>query len=249
MEQNKKILRKIAPIPISLKMRMKQLIKKGLAMFGLQVKLLHSGRPDPIDLWEDDDTFNNLMKEVTGYTLVDKVRCFMIYQYARQVIGLNGNVAEIGVYRGGTARLLAEIFKSKDKKIYLFDTFSGMPTSDSYKDLHKEGDFDDTSLENIKYYLRDYENVRFCPGFFPVTTKPMEDTTFCFVHVDADIYTSIMDSCKFFYPRMEKGGIIVFDDYGFLNCPGVKMAVEEFFSDKPETPCYLPSGQCVISKL
>jgi O-methyltransferase len=42
---------------------------------------------------------------------------------------------------------------------------------------------------------------------------------------------------------------MVFDDYGFLTCPGAKKAVDEFFSDKREYPCYLPTGQAIVTKL
>ena len=89
----------------------------------------------------------------------------------------------------------------------------------------------------------------FYQGTFPKTAGPIENLTFCFVHIDVDIYKSVMDCCTFFYPRMEKCGIMIFDDYGFLSCPGAKMAVDEFFYDKPEKPCYLPTGQCIIIRL
>lgn len=58
-----------------------------------------------------------------------------------------------------------------------------------------------------------------------------------------------MDCCKFFYPRMERGGVMIFDDYGFVSCPGAKMGVDKFFLDKAENPTYLPTGQCVVFKL
>jgi len=70
------------------------------------------------------------MRQISGFTLVDKVRCFMIYQYAQQVTNLPGDVAEVGVYKGGTARLLAKTFERTGKTVHLFDTFSGMPPSE-----------------------------------------------------------------------------------------------------------------------
>jgi O-methyltransferase len=48
---------------------------------------------------------------------------------------------------------------------------------------------------------------------------------------------------------MVTGGIMIFDDYGFLSCPGAKLAVDEYFADKPVYPCRLPTGQCFVIKL
>lgn len=159
----------------------------------------------PIHLWEDEECFQKLMKEIIGFTLVDKVRCFMIYQYAKQAISIPGDVAEVGVYKGGTARLLARIFENYRKDVHLFDTFSGMPRSNPILDFHKKGDFADTSLDEVKLYLQDCSNVYFYAGIFPSTTSSIRDKTFCLVHIDADIYKSVMESCKFFYPRLERG--------------------------------------------
>jgi O-methyltransferase len=216
--------------------------------FEIAIKKIRSN-PNPIHAWELESSFNDLMREIAEHTLVDKVRCFMIYQYAKQVGEIQGNVAEVGVYKGGTAKLLAKAFEPKGKTIHLFDTFSGMPPTDANKDIHKEGNFSDTSLESVKTYLHDCKNVCFYQGLFPITSKPIEDITFSLVHIDVDIYKLVMDCCKFFYPRLTEGGIMIFDDYGFLSCPGAKMAIDEFFLDKPEIQCYLPTGQCVVTKL
>ena len=213
------------------------------------VQQLPSGTPNSILPRDDYDHFNDLMSEVIGHTVVDKRRCLMIYQYAKQVSGLSGDVAEVGAYKGGTARLLAKAFEPEAKIIHLFDTFSGMPPPEPGKDLHKEGDFDNTSLEEVKTYLDDCKNVRFYPGLFPDTSKPVENTTFCLVHIDVDIYKSVMDCCKFFYPRLQRGAIMIFDDYGFWGCPGVKMAVDEFFSNTPENPSCLLTCQCIVTRL
>jgi O-methyltransferase len=203
--------------------------------------------PNPIRPWESDPTFRALMVEIEGHTLVDPVRCFMLYQYARCASRVRGDVAEVGVYKGGTARLLARTLGGK--KIHLLDTFAGMPPTDPDRDLHREGDFADTSLAAVVRYLRGGGDVAFHPGFFPRSAEGLSAKSFCLVHVDVDIYRSVLDCCDFFYPRMEPGGIMLFDDYGFLTCPGAKVAVDEFFSDKPERPCYLPTGQCVVTRL
>jgi O-methyltransferase len=165
-----------------------------------------------------------------------------------QVIAKEGDIAEVGVYKGGSGKLLSNVFKHTNKKIYLFDTFSGMPETDLQKDWHRKGDFSETSVETVKYYLRDCENVLIYSGLFPRSARNLEVKTFCLVHVDADIYKSVIDCCNFFYPKMVSGGILIFDDYGFITCPGAKIAVDEFFLHKPENICYLPTGQCFVVK-
>lgn len=200
----------------------------------------------PLPLWNEDGEFKRIFGKI-DYTLVDHARCYVLHRFAKQASVLPGDLAEVGVYKGGTAKLLALTTALHAKKtVHLFDTFAGMPPADGAVDCHHQGDLGDTSLEAVRRHLRDCNNVRFYEGFFPDTAGAVENLRFCLVHVDADIYNSVKDSCAFFYPRLEKGGIMVFDDYGFPSCPGARKAVDEFFADKPECPVYLPSGQCVV---
>jgi O-methyltransferase len=223
--------------------------KKRLLRAGFQLQRLPSGPPIVIPFWDEDATFDTLNRELAGYTLVDKTRCYMLYQCAQQVAGLPGDIAEVGVYRGGTARLLCRTLAGTGKTLHLFDTFAGMPAVREDKDIHRAGDFNDTSLERVRAYLGDCENVELYPGIFPQTAGPVAQRTFAMVHVDVDIYQSVVDCCEFFYPRMPSGGIMMFDDYGFVSCPGVKPAVDSFLADKPEVPIYLPTGQCMVVRL
>lgn len=156
----------------------------------------------------------------------------------------SGSVAECGVYRGGTAKILSDLFP--ERELLLFDTYQGMPETDATKDLHRKGDFIDTSLESVKAYVGLRDNVTFAPGLIPDTLAPYADRTFSFVHVDLDIYAAIRAACEFFYPRLAPAGIMLFDDYGFASCPGARMAVDEFFAGKPVTPMVLSTGQCFV---
>jgi O-methyltransferase len=221
----------------------KRLLTTGMNRMGFEFHLTRHWRIEP---WNTDAGFLRVMEGVAGRTLVDPVRCYMLWQQARSTAPLGGEVAEVGVYRGGTARLLARTVQPTGRTVHLFDTFAGMPAVDAARDLHREGDFAETSLDEVRAFLAGSPNVRFYPGFFPQTAEPVRDTRFSFVHVDVDIYPSVRDCCAFFYPRLLPGGVMIFDDYGFLSCPGARQAVDEFFADKPETPCYLPTAQCMV---
>ncbi|MGQ0804471.1 MAG: TylF/MycF/NovP-related O-methyltransferase [Actinomycetota bacterium] len=208
------------------------------------------GGPNPMHLWEDDGTFLALAGAARPLTLLTDEAMFNLYQIGRQVESVAGDVAEVGVYKGGTAVLLAQQFQPAGKHLFLFDTFAGMPESaDERVDRHQAGDFDDTSLEAVTRALSRWDTVELCPGLFPGTAGAVEDRTFALVHVDVDIFQSVSDCCEFFYPRLTTGGALVFDDYGQRSCPGARKAVDEFFADKPEHPFYLPTGQCVVWRL
>jgi O-methyltransferase len=158
-----------------------------------------------------------------------------------------GEVAECGVYKGGTAKILAELVP--DRPLHLFDTFCGMPDTDAGKDLHKAGDFADTTMESVRAYLSGHPNVNCVAGLIPQSLDIVRRSEFSFVHIDLDIYSSIKAACEFFYPRVERGGILLFDDYGYPSCPGARAAVDEFFADKPETTIAMITGQCSVQKL
>ena len=136
---------------------MKAILRKTFHTLSYEIKPLRRGKPSPIHLWDDDSAFfNQIYSQIQHRTVVSKQRCFMLYQFARQVHELPGDVAEIGVYRGGTARLLAKVFESNDKPLHLFDTFTDLPYPDPGKDTLKAGDFGDTSLEAVQAYLQDF---------------------------------------------------------------------------------------------
>jgi len=158
-----------------------------------------------------------------------------------------GDLAECGVYKGGTARILAELLP--ERPLHLFDTFKGMPETDPKHDLHKLGDFADTSEKSVRSYLSGYANVNVVQGLIPDSLQIVSDRTFSFVHIDLDIYSAIKSACEFFYPKVASGGVLLFDDYGFPSCPGARTAVDEFFADKPEITMVMPTGQCWVQKL
>lgn len=196
--------------------------------------------------WQTNGRFGAMMNGVVS--LVDPVRCYLLWQFAQGCMHLPGAVAEVGVYTGGTALLLSRVMADSAKPLHLFDTFRGMPVVDPAHDLHRTGDFHDTSEAAVRRLLAGYPLTQFHVGFFPDTAKGLESESLCFVHVDADIRRSVLDACAFFMPRLVPGGVMVFDDYGFESCPGAKRAVDEFFAGTTDCPWYLPTGQCVVVK-
>ncbi|MCG2686745.1 TylF/MycF family methyltransferase [Candidatus Parcubacteria bacterium] len=181
-------------------------------------------------------------------------RLFVRYPEAYQVCAMVdrvkeicGDIVEVGVYRGGTAKLICEI--EKNKTVHLFDTFAGLPELHE-KDAHKlfyKGAYT-AEFEDTRDYLKDYKNIHFYKGLFSENAYLLKDKNFSLVHLDVDIYQSTLDCLNFFYYRMSKKGVILSHDYPVSK--GVKLAFDEFFKDKPEMVIELPGcGQCMIIKI
>jgi len=155
---------------------------------------------------------------------VIKMECYLIQKMINKG-ELKGDLAEVGVYEGGSVDIIRK--EIPDQMFHIFDTFTGLPNTmvkgldaDSYYEGHMEVDF-----EKIKYHYKDVKNLKIYKGYFPDTAGPIEDKKFAFVHIDTDIYQSTRDALMFFYPRMEIGGSMIMHDYPAH--AGVKKAIDE----------------------
>jgi O-methyltransferase len=155
---------------------------------------------------------------------------------------VEGEIAEIGVYRGGSAQAISQ--QMPNKKLHLYDTFKGIVKSDKTIDIHSDGDFSGIDVEDIKKEMS--KEVVFHVGTFPETFTEF-DSKFSFVHSDTDTYFGTQETLKIFSNRMALGGKILFDDWKWHLCPGVEKAILEFLSNskKYETKEY--SNQFAIT--
>jgi O-methyltransferase len=184
----------------------------------------------------------------------DRIRFYSLWLQLERInrLQLTGSLAELGVYKGETAKVIHHMLP--DKKLYLFDSFDGLP----HQVIREDCDgtvrpytvkFDQTSPELVKKYIAGNEHVDIRIGLFPETAAGLENETFAFVHIDADLYQSTMDALTFFYPRLKPGGAIVIHDYNH-NWIGVTKAVDEFCSTIPEEVVEMPDqlGSVVLIK-
>ena len=200
--------------------------------------------------WHEKGQFRRYYDVAAERSIVTLESCYVLFTMLRQSEAVPGHVWECGVYRGGTAAMLAAYLKDHcpDKKIILFDTFEGMPPTDAEKDFHKCGDFSDTDVDSVRSFVGAGDRCIIKKGFIPDTFEGLEQATISFAHIDLDIYRSILDSLEFIWPRLSLGGCIVFDDYGFPSCPGARQAVDDFFLQQKAVPLCLHTGQALAFK-
>lgn len=170
-----------------------------------------------------------------GNSLVRGNKLIKLISLLHSVKNLEADICEVGVYRGGTAKVLVN--ESKGTNVYLFDTFSGMPNyTPGIDNIWVEGTFNDIDYDQILKVFQKYNNVFIYKGIFPKETSHfILDNKFKFVHLDVDNYQSYKECLEFLYPKIISGGIIVFDDYDCDCCPGANKAIDEFFYNKPES--------------
>jgi len=185
----------------------------------------------------------------SGVAALFPFEAFHVYSIVRSQSKLEGDMAEVGVYQGGSAKLICET-KGKNT-LHLFDTFEGLPkVSDIDTTFGKKtwtaGQFNNTSLESVKNYLRNYPNVHLYKGTFPDTATDIIEKKFSFVNLDVDLYQSTKDCLEFFYPRLVIGGVILTHDY---HSDGVNRAFKEFTENKNGHLIELIGPQCMIIKI
>jgi O-methyltransferase len=196
-----------------------------------------------------DTTFVRYSSEIDGFTAVPVECRWTLYQMARQCRKVAGDFFECGVDRGGSARFIANVMHGSGKTLHLFDTFGGMPASDRSVDYHQEGDFPEVPAEQVAAFVGYESEVVIHKGLIPHTFDGMEDARIAFAHVDVDIYESTKACCEFIYPRLSRGGVIVFDDYARPTCQGARVAIDEYFADKDSFPLMsLTAAQAVVFK-
>ena len=155
-------------------------------------------------------------------------------------LGLNGHVCEFGCFIGTTSLFLQRIlitFNSETnskKKLYLYDSFDGLPEK-VYQDQSAAGvDFTQGELYASKSQLK----LNFKKANLPVpkikkawfSDLKSKDIPkeICFAFLDGDFYSSIWDSLKLIKNSVVESGIIIIDDYENPALPGTKTAVSEF---------------------
>jgi hypothetical protein len=140
--------------------------------------------------------------------------------------GLPGDMAEVGVYRGGTAKLIA--YYAPRTPLHLFDTWTGRPDKDLLEDEgHLRGGCDDCDYDDVRAFVNS-PHARYYKGAIPDTLGEVPCTArFRFVHLDVNLYRPTRDSLLYFSQKMLPGGVIIFDDYGWHDCPGIIRAVHE----------------------
>lgn len=154
------------------------------------------------------------------------------------VNGVPGDLIEAGCWRGGAGIMMRGVLAAygvADRRVWVADSFQGLPEPDPKRYPADASDFNYTAeelavpLEEVRANFERYglldESVRFIEGWFRDTLPGLSGETWAVVRLDGDLYESTMDGLQNLYPSLAPGGFLIVDDYGFDNC---RAAVEDY---------------------
>lgn len=216
-------------------------------------------QPDSHTAFQAHPEFRALQKRFSAHNRRnnggDTARLWSFILNCKQVLAENieGDFAELGVWRGNTASVLAHYAKEYNRTVFLFDTYEGFSKKDLEGiDATKDTDFNNTSIELVKNVIGPgVTQCSFVKGFFPDTiTEEHANRQYAIVSLDCDLYAPTKAGLEFFYERMPKGGLFLLHDYSSLHWDGSKTAIDEFCKITGEHIILMPdkSGSAFMRK-
>jgi O-methyltransferase len=212
----------------------------------------YAGKGYPPDF---EPLHKEIFEAVQEYTMTSPLRVQAVIEAVRYIIRneIDGAFMECGVYMGGSMMAVAITLlklQVNNRKLYLFDTFEGMPRPETV-DVNFQGrpalDYfltqriDDASsrwanapLEVVREAMSQTgypaDNIHFVKGLVEDTVPASAPESIALLRLDTDWYKSTKHELDHLYPRVSSGGAVIIDDYGELM--GAKKAVDEYFEEQ-----------------
>ena len=213
---------------------------------------------------EMTDRRKALLSSLIGVTVP---QAMMLIDSLNRVLELDGDVCEFGVAQGATSALLANELLDSEKKLWMYDSFEGLPKPTAGKDELKDDIFNlgdigqyegkmKFSVDLVKSKVAGTgfpsKRTEIVPGFIEeVIASGRFPERVAFAFVDFDFYEPIKVALEYLDKALVDGGMVVVHDYDYFST-GSKTAVDEFLSERTNQYSFsLPDfafGICVLRK-
>jgi hypothetical protein len=196
----------------------------------------------------------NIFKKVQPFTMTSPERIYALIEAVKYITSnhIEGAIVECGVWKGGSMLAVAETLTSQqsyDRELYLYDTFEGMPAPTEHdkdftgkdaedilnKNHNKEENLVwaysplDTVQKTLSLSAYNKEKIKYIVGKVEDTIPAEIPEKIALLRLDTDWYESTKHELIHLFPRLQKGGVIIIDDYGFWK--GARKAVDEYFAE------------------
>ena len=240
---------------------MKSLLKDILARFGYRIsRAIPAETPESaealFDLTEDE---REIVRTAQPLTMTGPARLATLVQAVTYIVkhGIPGDVAECGVWRGGSMVAVARTLLSlgdTSRRLYLYDTFEGMSAPASRdqdfaghsaaalleRDAPRTGAWAFASMDDVKSNLvatgYPADQILLVKGRVEDTIPATMPKALALLRLDTDWYESTRHELTHLYPILSRFGLLIIDDYGHWQ--GARQATDEFVRTLPD-PLYL----------
>ena len=229
----------------------RELIK---SVLGIRAEVVHSS-----DLSDIPDSELAALRALDSFTMTSLERRYALLEGIRHLdrANIEGAFVECGVWRGGSAMLMASesLRLGRVRDLYLYDTYEGMPppedvdvdflgvrASDRMAATIGNADKSDfwaraqidvvrTNLASTGYPEL---SLHYVQGKVEQTLPAQAPDSIALLRLDTDWYSSTRHELVHLYPRLRPGGILIIDDYGHWK--GARQAVDEYFAGQTDAP-------------
>jgi len=163
---------------------------------------------------------------------------------AHTCLKLPGDFVECGCYLGKTAEAISEYIRldDTDKSFYIYDIFNNPPNT------HGMAEHSEALYDQVKKRLKPYKNLIVTKGIVPEILHEVSPESISFMHIDMNSAPAELGALEILFDRVVKGGIIIFDDYGWSAYRAQKEAEDQFMEKKGYEIVELPTGQGMMIK-
>lgn len=196
----------------------------------------------------------DIFKKVQPYTMTSAERIFTLIEAVKYISkhDIEGAIVECGVWKGGSMLAVAETLVHKqisNRELYLYDTYEGMPAPTEHDKDFTGKDADailnrnqnkeenlvwaysplDTVQKTLSLSSYPKNNIKYVVGKVEDTIPNDIPQKIALLRLDTDWYESTKHELIHLFPRLQKGGVLIIDDYGFWK--GARKAVDEYFAE------------------
>lgn len=165
---------------------------------------------------------------------------------------IKGDIVEFGTNKGLIALAILNYHKKNkiNKKFFLFDTFQGRILkylTKAEKNFKKQPKYEEC-FEQVQKTFATFRNVKLIRGKLPGTINKVKLNKISFLHIDLNSSKAEILSVTKVWNKINKGGIILLDDYCYSGYLDTKNAWNKFAKEKKISILPLPTGQGIILK-
>jgi len=200
-----------------------------------------------------DHEFQPIYEKCRPNTMTSMDNMYAMYKAIEYINSAQilGDIVECGVWKGGSmmiAALTLESLEDKDRQLWLYDTYAGMPTPTAvdinpygvpaekrYQESQADG-FNqwcmaplDLVMSNLDSTSYPKDKIKYVQGKVEETIPDNLPKNIALLRLDTDFYESTKHELIHLFPNLSPNGVLILDDYGYWQ--GCHKAVDEYFSE------------------